>query len=531
MQDLVSTNGNPGSKQFLSQQALNRAVKEISDVLRRSNCSGAMQYIPELTWILFLRFLDEQEGQEAEAARTEGRTFVPSVASPYRWRDWAAPLSARSLFQRPNMDMDRGWKRLEIKKRGEQSLLKFVNDELFPYLKTLAASDNAMPKQKVITEIAVNIDRTRIDTDRNFLDVLDLVDAISISQIDQTHIFALSQLYEGLLLRMGQKSNDGGQFFTPREVVRCIVKVVSPGRGETVYDPCCGTGGFLVQAHQQSCTSKTVEIDATDRHSSLSLFGREKENLVYPLALANLVIHGIDEPHLWHGNTLTSQEISGRLFREAPRQFDVVLTNPPFGGKESSEAQVQFRYKSSSTQLLFLQHVIDSLKEGGRCGIVVDEGLLFRTNDTAFAQTKRWLLNTCDVWCIVSLPLGAFVNAGASIKTNILFFTKGRPTERIWYYDLSDLKVTKSNPLGEQHFEEFFRLLASRGDSAQSWSITRQQIETSGYDLKAVNPHFRWKKDQRAKEELLSLLEEGNKEIGEKIRKLRHLQYGSEEPK
>jgi len=183
------------------------------------------------------------------------------------------------------------------------------------------------------------------------------------------------------------------------------------------------------------------------------------------------VLHGIDQPNLWHGNTLTGQEVYGGLFEHAPGLYDVVLTNPPFGGKESKDAQTRFAYKTGATQLLFLQHVIDSLKPGGRCGIVLDEGVLFRTNETAFVPTKRKLLDECDLYCIVSLPGGVFTTAGAGVKTNLLFFDKGRPTERICYYDLSDVKVGKKTPLTSDRFEEFFALLAERADSERSWTI------------------------------------------------------------
>jgi type I restriction enzyme M protein len=159
------------------------------------------------------------------------------------------------------------------------------------------------------------------------------------------------------------------------------------------------------------------------------------------------------------------------LFADAPPQFDVILTNPPFGGKEGDAAQIRFDYKTSSTQVLFIQHVIASLKSGGRCGVVVDEGLLFRANEDAFVKTKAKLLDECDLWCVLSLPGGVFTQAGAGVKTNLLFFTKGKPTEKIWYYDLSDVKVGKKQPLTLAQFEDFFRLLTTRGDSGQSWTV------------------------------------------------------------
>ena len=401
-----------------------------------------------------------------------------------------------------------------------------MNAELLPYLRGLREKPGATPRQKVISEIMSGVERTRIDTDRNFLDVLDRVHAISAEAVDSTHVFTLSQVYEGLLLKMGEKGNDGGQFFTPREVIRVVVRAIDPKTGETVYDPGCGTGGFLAQAYEHMAGPNHSKIASPDQLEALkrrTFYGREKDNTIYPIALANLVLHDIDEPHVWHGNTLTGQETYGGLFRDAPALFDVILMNPPFGGKEGKDAQTRFAYKTSATQVLFLQHVTDSLKPGGRCGIVLDEGVLFRTNETAFVQTKRKLLDECDLSCIVSLPAGAFVNAGAGVKTNLLFFTKGQPTERVWYYDLSGVKVGKKSPLTLEKFEEFFRLLPLRGDGEHSWTVARTEIDARGYDLKAVNPHASRDEDTRTPEELLDIIEAKGREVADAVAELRKL--------
>ena len=215
------------------------------------------------------------------------------------------------------------------------------------------------------------------------------------------------------------------------------------------------------------------------------------------------------------------KEVYGGLFAGAPDQFDVVLMNPPFGGKEGVEAQTRFAYKTSATQVLFLQHVIDALKPGGRCGMVIDEGVLFRTNEAAFVQTKRKLLDDCDLWAIVSLPPGVFSAAGAGVKTNLLFFTKGSATERVWYYDLSDVKVTKKLPLAAERFTDFYDLLPARADSERSWTLTRAEIEARGYDLKAVNPNARADVDERTPEELIALIEERHREVAAAIAELK----------
>ncbi len=502
------TTQNGATKTYTTQQALNSAIWSICDILRRSNCAGALQYVPELTWILFLRILDDREAQEAAVAEALGRSFTPSLAAPYRWRDWARKTGAqRTAFQQGALGVVFG----------------FVNGELLPYLRGLKNQPNATPRQRVISEIMSGVERVRVDSEKNFLDVVDRVDGINLGTVDPTHMFALSQVYEGLLLRMGEKGNDGGQFFTPREVIRAMTQVINPQLGETVYDPCCGTGGFLAQSYEHIHTHLGADVtgDQLETLAQSAFYGREKENLIYPIALANLVLHGIDEPHLWHGNTLTGASAYDGLFAGAPQLYDVALTNPPFGGKEGAEAQTRFAYRTSATQVLFLQHVIDSLRPGGRCGIVLDEGVLFRANETAFVQTKRKLLDECDLWCIVSLPSGVFTAAGAGVKTNLLFFTKGQPTERIWYYDLSDIKVGKKAPLTRASFEEFFRLLPARAASEHSWSVTREQIEARGYDLKAVNPNARREQDIRTPDELLTLIEQHGRAVADALDALR----------
>lgn len=491
------------SRKITNPQSLNAYIKSICDIMRRSGRASALQYIPELTWMLFLRILDEKEEREKKQARTSGVEFTPSLIYPYRWRDWAAPR-------------DCGLKRKELQKNKPGALMSFVNGELMPYLKNLKNRPGATTSQKVISEVFSSTEKTGIDMESNLLDIIDKINELSLNQIDETNMFTLSQAYEGLLQKMGEKNNDGGQFFTPREIVRVMVKVVDPKIGETVYDPCCGTGGFLAQSYIHM-KEKAKAVDDLEILKTRTFHGREKESLVYPIALANLLLHDIDEPHIWHGNTLTGLEFDGGLFQAAPELFDVILTNPPFGGKEGKEAQNRFVYKTSATQMLFLQHVIESLKPGGRCGIVVDEGVLFRTNESAFVETKRKLLKECNLWCIVSLPTRVFVNAGAGSKTNLLFFAKGEPTKKVWYYDLSDINITKRHPLSMKHFDEFFKLLPEREISKCSWNVSIDEIQAKNYDLKAVNPNREDKEDKRTPEELISIIELQSEEIAKAL--------------
>ncbi len=375
------------SRRLTTPQSLNVFVKNICDIMRRSGRAGALQYVPELTWMLFLRILDEKEEREAEQIKAVGSRFRPSLEYPYRWKDWASP---------------------DGRKRKE--------------------------------------------------------------------------LQEGTF------------------------------------------GGFLAQAYLHM-KEKLRTADDVEMLKTRTFYGREKENLVYPIALANLVLHDIDEPHIWHGNTLTGSEVYGGLFQNAPPLFDIILTNPPFGGKEGKDAQTQFAYKTSSTQLLFLQHVIDSLKPGGRCGIVLDEGVLFRNNENAFVQTKRKLLNECNLFCIISLPAKVFVNAGAASKTNLLFFVKGQPTKEVWYYDLSDFNVTKKQPLTLKHFEEFFKLFniskLKLSSGERSWHVSIEDIQAKNFDLKAVNPNRKIVQDTRTPKELVSIIESEGKEIAKILGRLK----------
>ena len=489
-----------------SQAALDAKIKSVCDVLRRSKCAGALQYVPELSWLLFLRFLDERETAEGLEAEVQGNRFKPSLTGRHRWSSWASRGG-------------RHRKKLQTGPRG--GIFRFLEQDLLPHLRKLGERRAATARQRLISQIVADVDATRVDTERNFLDVIDKIDDIRLGNIDPQHLFALSSAYEGLLLLMGEKNNDGGQFYTPREVVRAMVRVVKPKVGDKVYDPCCGTGGFLAQAFEDM--SHSASAPDLGVLAERTFYGREKDNLAYPMALANLVLHGINLPRIWHGNTLTGTADYTELFDDAPSQFDVILTNPPFGGKEGADAQSDFAYKTSATQVLFLQHVIDALADQGRAGMVVDEGMLFR-DETAFLQTKRKLLEECDVHCIVSLAPGVFTTAGAGVKTNILFFKKGKPTKEIWYYEVLPNerdRFTKTMPLTLSHFDEFFKLIRRRADSAHSWTVSIDEIKEQNYDLKAVNPRRKGKVDTRTPTELLAEIERHNVELKKALTELR----------
>lgn len=389
-------------KAIASTQSLSSLAKSICDVMRRSNCASALQYVPELTWILFLRILDAQEAKERDEAEELGANFSPALQSPYRWQDWAAPYSDKPDHPRTAEGKPFGWKRQELFAAGDGKLFEFINKELLPHLhrldidtRTGLPNPAASRKQRVIGRTMTAVEKVRVDSEANLRDILDKVHQINIDHVDDTH------------------------FFTPREVIRAMVHTVDPQLGQTVYDPCCGTGGFLAIAYEHIARQTGASATSTDidtlKHDTF--FGREKENLVFPIALANLVLHGIDQPNLWHGNSLTRRATYAALFDNAPQQFDVILTNPPFGGKEGKDAQKNFAYETSATQVLFVQDILAELAPKGSCAIVLDEGLLFRTNESAFVETKRKLVDECDLWAVVSLPGGVFSTAG--VKTNL----------------------------------------------------------------------------------------------------------------
>jgi len=480
-----------------SQAALDRVLwKGVCDTLRSDKCKGALQYVPEVTWMMFLCVLDQIEREKSIRTSTLNLPFVQSLCSPYRWGDWAKVDGIVRKGYRENGFFDKYFTAEEQNTFEETDrsnpFRTWVNRRLFPHLRRLSEDPGATSRQKVIGRIFAYRERTLVESEANLLDALDEVDRICNAKIDERHMFPISQAFEGLLPRMGEKKNDGGQFFTPREIIRVVIRAVNPQLGGVVYDPCCGTGGFLIEAFKHMMEQNPTGTQIEELQTT-TFWGREDASIAIPICLANMVLHDIDMPRIWHGNTLTGVATYDGLFEGAPNRFDYVFTNPPFGAKEGKTAQAQFSYKSGKTQILFLQHIIDVLEDGGTCGMVIDEGVLFHTKTVSYRQTKTKLLNECDVWCILSLPANVFANAGAAGKTNLMFFTRGRSTQRIWYYDLSDRHVTKRNPLTDSDFTDFFDRLSLPCESPgriskRSWWIDVNAIKRN-YDMKARNPN------------------------------------------
>ncbi len=511
---------NNNGRTVTDQSSMNAYIKSVCDIMRRDRTKGALEYIPELTWMMFLRILDEKEQEEELKCQAVGKSFTSSLKEPYRWRDWGNPY---------------GKKRVELQNGKMGDFLDFVNNELIPYLKSFQNKPSANIKQKLISQIFRNINQTKLASERNLLDVLDKIDHLTSENIDETHQFPLSQIYEGLLLKMGEKNNDGGQFFTPREVIRAMIRAIKPeiikdGALVTIYDPCCGTGGFLAESYtyftNPELSGKDLNATEIEHLKHDAFWGLDNSDTAFPIALANLVLHGIDYPHIGLKNTLSGRDTYMELFEGAQSKFDYIFTNPPFGGKEGEDAKTNFVFKTGNTQILFIQHIIDHLKEGGTCAMVIDEGVLFRTNELAFVQTKKKLLEDCNLWCILSLPQNAFANAGAGVKTNLLFFTKGKPTERVWYYDMSDIKILKKDPLTLNKFDDFLHRCHSSKEedkiSEKSWFIDIDTIKSKNYDIKAVNPNVKEKIIPKP-DELIMIIEDSQIKINEGLRKLKEI--------
>jgi type I restriction enzyme M protein len=518
------------NKSINSIAAMNKAVKGICNILRRDKAKGAKLYVPELTWLFFLRYMDIKDELAEKKAIALKLNHEPVLQSPYRWRDWAAPYSKQKKKEEIIKNKEQGWKRCELDNSSTNAFLEFINNDLFSVLKKLKEKTSASDLQKVVSEIFITKEKTVVISVTNMQDVIDKVHEISDANINDQHMFPISQAFEGLLPSLGEKKNDGGQFFTPREVIRLIVDVVNPQLETKVYDPCCGTGGFLIEAYKHMLKQNPAATQLASLKTE-TFWGREDADEAIPILLANMALHDIDLPRIWHGNTLTNAVTFGDLYRGAPAQYDFILTNPPFGSKEGKAAQAQFAYKTSKAQILFLQHIITSLADGGICGMVIDEGVLFHTKTAAYKQTKRKLLNECDLFCIISLPGGVFVNAGAGVKTDLLFFKKGKATEKIWYYDMTlgedfkPRKVNKGNPMEYKHFDDFIYRLrlpknAPEKISERSWFMTKEEAETKQYDLKAVNNNAPDFSDKRTPVQLLKIIRDAQKEINKGLLEL-----------
>lgn len=459
-----------------------QSLKNIDDILRTDSGSATeMDYIEQTSWILFLKYLDDLELDRAQEASLAGKPYSFIIDPGFTWDAWAVPKNKDG-----SPDHHRAL-------TGDD-LLEFVNNKLVPYLKkfkeTATGPDTIEYK---IGEIFSEL-KNKIQSGYSLRGILDIVDGMHFRTDAEKH--ELSHLYESKIAKMGNAGRNGGEYYTPRPLIRQIVKVVAPKIGDRIYDGACGSAGFLVEAFDYLKNSKDLSTKDAETLQKKTLYGKEKKSLAYIIGTMNMILHGIDAPNIMHTNTL-AENLSD--IQEKDR-YDVVLANPPFGGKERPELQQNFPIKTGETASLFLQHFIKSLKAGGTAGVVIKNTFLSNT-DNASILLRKHLLESCDLHSILDLPGGVFT---AGVKTIVLFFKKGLPTKNIWYYQLNlDRNLGKTNPLSEKDLEEFMTLQKTRGTSANSWVIDVANLDLVTCDLSVKNPIKKDEAGGRSPEEIV----------------------------
>jgi type I restriction enzyme M protein len=461
-------------------QKLSSTIKSARDIMRKDKgLNGDLDRLPMLTWVMFLKFLDDMERIREDEAVLAGRPFAPAVEPPYRWRDWAADrdgITGDDLLRFVNQDE-------AVRPDGQRG------PGLFAYLRGLQGQEGG-DRRDVIATVFRGVDN-RMRSGYLLRDLINKIDEIHFTSSDEIHV--LGNLYESMLREMRDAAGDSGEFYTPRPVVRLIIKALDPRIGETVLDPAAGTGGFLVEAFEH-LRAQAETVEKRELLQGRTLFGGEPKSLPYLLCQMNLLLHGVERPQIDPGNSLRFRlsEIG-----DAER-FDVIATNPPFGGEEEAGIQGNFPsdLRTNETALLFLQLIMRRLrrpvagKRGGRAGVVVPNGTLFAGG--VAARTKAELLREFDLHTVVRLPNGVFAPY-TSIPTNVLFFERGGPTREIWYYEhpLPEGKknYTKTAPI---QFEEFGPLLAwwsNREENERAWKVDAATVAAEGYNLDRKNPH------------------------------------------
>ncbi|MBT4662721.1 MAG: N-6 DNA methylase [Candidatus Marinimicrobia bacterium] len=465
-----------------------QTFKNIDDILYKdAGADSELDYIGQTSWIMFLRYLDVLEQEKQDEAELKGEEYSFILDEEYRWGNWAMPKDA-------NGELDH-----TVIMEGDV-LREFVDFKLFPYLakfKENADSPNSI--QYKIGEIFSEL-RNKIHSGYNLREILDYADALVFHSSKEKH--ELSHLYEAKIKNMGNAGRNGGQYYTPRPLIRAIVDVVNPQIGETVYDGAVGSAGFLCEAHSHMSQDRdNLTVDDLKKLQETTFYGKEKKNLAYIIGVMNMILHGIEAPNIIHTNTL-SENI--RDIQEEDRHH-VILANPPFGGKERKEVQQNFDIKTGETAFLFLQHFIKTLKAGGRAGVVIKNTFLSNT-DNASVSLRKHLMETCNLHSILDMPSGTFLGAG--VKTVVLFFNKGEPTKNIWYYQMNPGRnMGKTNPLNDKDMAEFIDLQKTHAESEKSWMVNMADVNTNTYDLSVKNPNTPEEAPLRSPEEILTEME------------------------
>ena len=447
-----------------------QTFKNIDNILRKdSGCSTELDYAEQSSWALFLKWLDDYEKDKVTIAQLENKTFNPIIEKKYQWSSWAKIKKADGAID------------YNAEVTGPD-LKKFVDEELFPYLSNFRTkAENTNTLEYKIGEIFSEIEN-KLKDGYNLRELIDAVDTLRFRSDEEKH--ELSALYEEKIKKMGNSGRNGGEYYTPRALIKSIVKTIKPTIGEKVYDGAVGSAGFLVEAFDYMKDIKSLTASEFKKLQTETFYGKEKISLAYIIGLMNMILHGIESPNIIHTNTLEENILE---IQESQR-VNVVLANPPFGSKtEQKRVEDNFPIKTSETAYMFLQHFIRILKVKGRCGIVIKNTFLSNTDNASIALRKQ-LLEECNLHTILDMPGGTF--QGAGVKTVILFFEKGTPTNNIWYYEVNlNRNLGKTNPLKEVDLEEFIRLFKTRAESENSWMKSINNINTDTFDLAVNNPN------------------------------------------
>jgi type I restriction enzyme M protein len=392
-------------------------------------------------------------------------------------------------------------------------LIDFVEKSLWPYLASFKQSAaSAETLEYKVGEIFSEI-RNKISSGYSLRKIVDRFDQLKFNSAEERH--ELSALYEDRLVRLGNAGRNGGQYYTPRPLIRAILRIVDPKVGETILDPAVGSAGFLCEAFGYLKESKDLSTAELEVLQNSTLYGREVKSLAYIIGVMNMILHGVEAPNIVRANSLAQNVLE---IQEKDR-YDVIIANPPFGAKEQNEVQLNFPIRSGETAYLFLQLFMRSLKVGGRAGVVIKNTFLSNTDAT---QLRRELLESCDLEVILDMPQGTF--QGAGVKTVVLFFTKGKPTKDIWYYQLDPgRKLGKTSPLNDADMEDFLTLAAEREDSDKSWTVSVDTVDEKTFDLSVKNPNKVEEVDDRTPAEILDEIERLDRESAEILAKLRSL--------
>jgi len=460
-----------------------QAFKNIDDVLwKEAGCTTELDYTEQSSWLLFLKYLDTLEREKAVEAKLEGRKYTYILDAPYRWESWAAPKGNDGKLDHNAALVG-------------DDLTDFVNRKLFPYLhgfKQKASGANTIEYK--IGEIFGEI-KNKIQSGYNLREIIDHIDVLRFQSQKEKH--ELSHLYEAKIKNMGNAGRNGGEYYTPRPLIRAMVQVVKPQIGETVYDGAAGSAGFLCEAFEFMKSKGGLKTKDLETLQSRTFYGKEKKSLAYVIGIMNMILHGIEAPNIIHTNTLTENLAD---IQERDRH-DIVLANPPFGGKERPEVQQNFPIRTGETAFLFLQHFIKSLKAGGRGGVVIKNTFLSNT-DNASVSLRKLLLESCDLHTVLDCPGGTF--QGAGVKTVVLFFEKGKSTRSVWYYQLDPGRnMGKTNPLNDADLAGFVELQKTLADSPKSWSVDVATIDPKTFDLSVKNPNGGEEVSHRSPQEIM----------------------------